>query len=362
MTHSNLYAESADDIIVAPGVPIIKAVEVLASAHKRIVLVADDQRRLLGVLADADIRYAILNKIDFQSAVENIMVKNPITVRASVAAGDVLRLMEQHQCYEIPVLDDDGCIVGVHLIDRLLTKVPGRRRGGTAVIMAGGLGTRLRPLTDFTPKPLIPIGDKPILFILLDRLIEAEFSTIYITLNYMGDAIREAIAKEPRFVGAVSFIEEGAPLGTAGALSLIPERPEESFLVINGDLLTGVAMQELLHFHAFEENAVTVALKEQRDQSPYGVADLEGTRIVRIQEKPVRTEFVNTGLYAVHPSVLDHIPKDEFMNMTDVVDKMLAENIRVGGFPVHEYWLDIGEPKNLKKANEDFPKYFDKKD
>ncbi len=362
MTHPDLYPESADDIIVAPGVPIIKAVEVLAEAHKRIVLVADDRRRLLGILTDADIRYALLKKVDFQAPVEDIMVTDPVTVRASMAASDVLRLMEHHQCYEIPVLDEDDRIVGVHLIDKLLNQAPGRRRGGIAVIMAGGLGTRLRPLTDSTPKPLIPVGDKPILFILMDRLLEAEFSTIHITLNYKGEAIREAIAREPRFDGAVSFIEEGEPLGTAGALSLIPERPDESFLVINGDLLTGVAMKELLHLHAFEDNAVTVALKEQRDQSQYGVAELEGTRIVRIEEKPVRTEFINTGLYAVHPSVLDHIPKDRFMNMTDVVDKLLAANARVGGFPVHEYWLDIGEPKSLKKANEDFPKFFDKPD
>lgn len=362
MTYSDLQPQPADDIIVGPGVPIIKAVEVLAGAHKRIVLVADDQGGLLGVLADADIRYAILKKIDFQAPVEEIMVTDPITVRDTTPPGDVLRLMEQHQVYEIPVLDDDKRIVGVHLIDKLLTQVPEPRRGGTAVIMAGGLGTRLRPLTDSTPKPLIPVGDRPILFILLDRLIEAEFSTIYITLNYKGEAIREAIAGERRFEGAVTFVEETEPLGTAGALSLIPEAPQDSFLVINGDLLTGVAMKELLHFHAFEENAVTVALKEQRDQSPYGVADLEGTRIVRIQEKPVRTEFINTGLYAVHPSVLDHIPKGQFMNMTDVVDKLLADSHRVGGFPVHEYWLDIGEHKSLKKANEDFPKYFNKPD
>ena len=218
------------------------------------------------------------------------------------------------------------------------------------MIMAGGLGSRLLPLTEHTPKPLIEVGGQPILFSILDRMISADYTNIFITLNYRGDQIREAIAAEPGYAGHVEFIEETKPLGTAGALKLIRKSLEHPVLVMNGDLLTNTAFDELRLFHTRERNVVTVALKEKQIEIPYGIAEMDGSRITNMCEKPKLPFFVNAGVYVVEPIVFSRIPEDTKWDMTDVIDDLLTAKLRVGGFPIHEYWIDIGEIEQLNQA------------
>jgi len=344
-------------LMVAPDLSITEAIERLNSAHKRVILVVDGESHLAGLLSDSDVRHAIINNVNFQRPVSDIMIRRPVTVRGDLPDQEVIRIMEQTHCFQIPILDADGKVVGIHLINELLKTRPDSNYR-TAVIMAGGIGSRLSPLTDNIPKPLLKVGDQPILFTVLDQLRHAGFDDLYVSVNYKAEMIRDALKKEPRFADRVQFIEEDKPLGTAGALTRIPTRPNESFLVMNGDLLTGVALEEIMNFHAHQQNLITVAVKEEQYQMPYGIVEMEGTRITGLKEKPQQTVFVNCGVYAVSHLVLDRIPQNTFWDMTDVIDDLQRARLRVGGFPIHEYWLDIGQHDQLIKARDDYSAKF----
>lgn len=347
---------SIAQILVAPDLPIIEAVEVLNNGHLRIILIVDRENHLLGVVTDSNIRRAILEKIDFRNPIFRIMVTSPVTAKFGTGDEEIQDLMERTGIHEIPLVDADGCIQGLRLVDEIIQKPESGSK--VAVIMAGGLGTRLRPLTDDRPKPLLQVGDKPILFTLLDQLVAAEFDLIYLTLNYKADMIIDAVNEVPYYAERVRYVHEQERLGTAGALSLLPERPSQPFLVLNGDLLTKVGFNELLRFHSFERNLITMALKEERFTIPYGVATVEGTRVVSLKEKPDHLAFINAGVYVVDPVVLDRIEAGKYLDMPDVVDGLISANLRVGSFPIHEYWLDIGQPEQLQAAQAEFEKHF----
>jgi NDP-sugar pyrophosphorylase family protein len=282
------------------------------------------------------------------------MVADPVTVGPDTPVDEVIELMRSTTLYQIPVVDAERHLLDLHLLETLNAQ----RTERVAVVMAGGLGVRLRPLTDTLPKPLLEISGRPILFILLDQLLSQGFNRVWVTVNYLREKIADAIAAEPRYTNVVRLVHEEERMGTAGALSLLPERPRNPFLVVNADLLTKVPMGELLRFHLMERNQLTVALKEERFTVPYGVAALEGTRVLRMDEKPSMTFFLNTGVYAVAPEVLDRIPAGQFYDMPDVVNALLKDGKRVGCFPVHEYWLDIGLPSQLERAGSDYDRHF----
>jgi dTDP-glucose pyrophosphorylase len=360
MTSAFQVADLVRSLIVRSSTPIMEVVEALNRNHKRIILVADDDYKLLGVVGDPDIRHAVLENVDFHRPVEEIMITTPVTVSPDTPRSNVLSLMEKTHCYQIPVTDQENRICDVLFVNDLLSQRDSPSTGPRiAIVMAGGLGQRLRPLTENTPKPLLKLGERPILFVILDQLLSAGIDKIYISLNYRGDQIREEVAAARRFKDIVFFLDEDKKLGTGGALNLLPERPTDSFLVINGDLLTNVMIEEMLRFHEFERNIVTVGVKEHSMKIPYGVVDVEGTRITGMREKPDHAFYINGGVYVVDPMVLDRISRDEFINMTDIVASLLESKLRVGCFPIHEYWLDIGEPDALKQAQSDYQKYFD---
>lgn len=354
-------AENLKNLMVPPDITISEAVNRIFAAHKRVILVVDEETRLLGLMSDSDIRHAIVNNVDFQRPVSDVMIRRPITVLADTSDQEVLRVMEQTHCFQIPILDAERKVVGIHIINELL----GMRTANhsrTAVIMAGGIGSRLAPLTDNIPKPLLTVGDQPILFTVLDSLRKAGFDDLFVSVNYKAQMIRDALENEPRFVGQIQFIEEDKPLGTAGALARLPVTPSESFLVMNGDLLTNVALEEIMNFHAHQQNMITVAVKEEQFQIPYGIVEMEGTRITGLKEKPQHTFFVNSGVYAVSPLVLERIPANTFWDMTDIIDDLHKARLRVGGFPIHEYWLDIGRHDQLEQANAEYSKNFENSD
>lgn len=343
-----------DDILIAPETPIERALAVLNDAHRRIVMVVDADRRLLGVATDSNFRRAMLERLDFSRPVADIMTRAPITATSDMTSSQVLHLMERSHCHELPVLDGNGVVQGLVSIEELLSR---RRQVGprVAVVMAGGKGERLRPITESIPKPLVEVGGRPILFTILDQLMAAEFDIVYLAVNYMAEAIERAVAAQPAYAGLIRYLREESRLGTAGALSLLPEPPPGPFMVMNGDLLTNINYAEMLRFHGHEQNALTVALREEKVRIPYGVAQLEGTRIVALREKPEYTHFVNTGVYVAEPSALALLRHGAHADMTTLIDRAIAAGQRVGCFPVHEYWLDIGVPSQLKQAEKDFP-------
>lgn len=349
--------EELKNILVPPEMAIFEAVKRLNDAHKRIILIADEKSRLLGVVTDSNVRHAVLVKSDLTQPVSSIMVRNPVTVKPDTPILNVLTLMERTQAYQIPVVDDNGTILGAHFVDEILRE-RGERGERTAVIMAGGMGTRLLPMTADLPKPLIQVGSQPILFTVLDQLLAARFDRVYITVNYLAEKIENAVKNEQRYTGLVRFVHEEQRLGTAGALKLLPEIPAESFFLMNGDLLTTVAINEMMSFHQFERNIITVGTKQTQVEVPYGVVNTEGTRVTSLSEKPIYNYFISTGIYIVDPIVVERLPENQAYDMTDAINDILGSELRVGCFPIYEYWQDIGRPHELDQARNDFDDHF----
>lgn len=337
-------------IVLSPKDSIQEAVRVLHEGHQRIALIVENAK-LLGVLADGDIRRALLRGISFDSPVSGIMVRKPVVVDEGTPDDDVLRLMRRTTCYEVPVVNGEGCVVGLRKIDEIL----GRRdqeSGIEAVVMAGGLGTRLLPLTQDTPKPLVPVGGKPILFSLLDRLRSAGFCYVQLALNYKADMIKSAI-EQGGYDDWVGFIEEHDQLGTAGALSLMDRVPKRSFFVMNADLLTNVDFSAMHRYHRSEQNDITCAVREVTMEIPHGVVTLNGTGIESLEEKPVQTYFANAGIYVLEPDILEFMTPGAPRDMPDLINDAIFRGRRVESFPVHEYWIDVGNHDHLKRAKQD---------
>lgn len=340
-------------ITIGPELPIQDAVRVLDRGGHQIVIVADPATgRLLGTVTDYDIRHAILRHLDFSKPVRDIMHTDPVVGSADMSAADAGAFLRAHSVAQLPLLDKAGRVTDI-VFDETFTNLNALTAETIAVVMAGGLGKRLRPLTVTTPKPLLHVGDQPILFSLIDQILFEGFRSVYVTLNYKSEMIVNAIRDKAEYHKRVRFVSERKALGTAGSLSLLPERPAHPFVVLNADLLTNLSFKALLRHHRLDKNAITMAVKRETMVIPYGVADLEGSRIVAIREKPNHSYFINTGVYVVDPEVLDFIPLDTFTNMTDVVDRVIADGHRVGSFPVHEYWLDIGNHEHYARAQED---------
>jgi dTDP-glucose pyrophosphorylase len=345
-----------EKLVLSPELSIIDAVAKLEDAHRRVVLVVNDDGVLLGLVTDQDIRRAVLAGIDFSLPVMNIATRHPIVAPPSASDAEILNLMRNKHCYQIPIVDHHYRLHGIRFLEDLIQS--DKREPQVAVVMAGGFGSRLKPLTDNTPKSLIEVGGQPILFTILDQLLVAGFERIWITLNYLGPMIREAVGRLPKYAPHVRFVEELARLGTAGSLSLIPERPAGSFLVMNGDLLTTVSFGGMMEFHRYETNAVTMAAKQEIFTIPYGVAELEGTRVKHLREKPSMSFFLNAGIYVVEPDVLTLVEPGKPLDMPDLIEGLVADGRRVGCFPVHEYWLDVGVPEQLERANSDYIEVF----
>jgi dTDP-glucose pyrophosphorylase len=334
-------------ICISPKMSIKEAVKALNDGQQKIVMIVEPDGKLLGIVADSDIRRAILNGIPFDYPVEKIMVTNPVVSSPVMNDKEVLSLMGKSGCYEIPVLDSNRKVVDLKSIDLLLDQKP---QHAEIVIMAGGLGTRLKPLTDVKPKPLITIAGKPILFILLDQLIMAGFQKITITINYKAEMIKEAINAIPGYSDLVQFIEEKERMGTAGALSLLEKTPDSPFFVMNADLLTKVDFSAMLRFHKIEKNQITIAVREEFFQIPFGVLDLNNREVLGIKEKPSHTYFVNAGIYILDPVILSKPFENTFYDMPDLINDSIASGKKVGSFPIHEYWLDIGRHDELRHA------------
>ncbi len=337
--------------VVSPETPIFEAIRVLNEEHFEIVLVSDTDGNLLGIVCDPDVRRAVLNRVPMESPVSNIMVKKPVVAFKSNSDREIMELMKRTSAHQIPVIDFKGKLCGLKIITDYLAPRPIENK---VVLMSGGLGTRLRPITESIPKPLVEVNGKPILFILMDSLMDAGFQDITLSINYKGEMIKNAVAGQVRYQNAVSYIEETRRLGTAGALSLLEERPLNSLFVINSDIITALDYKAMMDFHRACDNDITMAVREEKYQIPYGVVQVEGSKVTQIQEKPEQKFFINSGIYLIKPEVIDLIPKDQYFDMPSLIKKALGLGLHVGSFPVHEYWMDIGRPTELQKARDDW--------
>lgn len=341
--------------LIKPTCSICDAIKGIDANSMQIVIVVDEQRRLLGTVTDGDIRRGILNGISLNESVQKIMNKTPIIAGVNEERKSILAIMKSKGIHQIPVVDDDGHIKGVEILDIIIQSC---KRDNPVIIMAGGLGSRLSPLTDNCPKPLLKIGAKPILEIILDNFIEYGFNKFYIAVNYKYEMIEEYFGDGSKFDVEITYIREDRKLGTAGALGLLDEKFSTPILVMNGDLLTKVNFDHLLNFHMMGSAYATICVRDYNFQIPYGVVKIENHRLIGIEEKPSHHFFVNAGVYVFEPGVLEIIPKDMVFDMPHLLDKVIEFKKDITVFPIREYWLDVGHIDDFERAKGEYNKYF----
>ncbi|MBY0518470.1 MAG: nucleotidyltransferase family protein [Bacteriovoracaceae bacterium] len=335
---------------------IFNAIKFITEQGTQFAIIVDDSMKLKGVITDGDIRIGILRSLDLQSSVTNIMNKNPKILQVGYEHGQLIKLLNKFKIKQLPIVDKDMKVVDVYLNNKE-TFIENERRN-PVVLMAGGLGSRLGELTSNCPKPLLKVGNKPILEIILENFIEYGFKNFYFSVNYMSDQIEQYFKDGSDWGVSISYIKETVKLGTAGGLGLADFDRDEPIIIMNGDLLTKVNFSQLLDFHEKSKSDGTMCVRKYDFQVPYGVIETDGDSIQKIIEKPIHAFFVNAGIYVLNPKFLDYIKQGEYMDMPTLFDlaKTKMKNLKV--FPIHEYWLDIGRLEDFEKAQVDFKVFF----
>ena len=343
-------------LLVSPNNSIQEVMTCIDRNAKGIALVVDKKRRLLGTVTDGDLRRAILARVNFESPVSELLTHKssspypkPVTAPVGTDRPTLLQLMQKHRVRHVPLLDSAGRVVDLATLDELLPDpvLPVR-----AVIMAGGFGTRLHPLTEQLPKSMLPVGDRPLMERIINQLRQAGIQRVSVTTHHMSEKIVEHFGDGSDFGVELNYITEDRPLGTAGALGLM-KAPQEPMLVINGDILTQVNFRAMLDYHREHKADLTVAVRKYDLDVPYGVIESDGSFVQGLTEKPSFSFFVNAGIYLLESAVHHYIPNGQHFDMTDLIQRLLEEKRPVANFPIVEYWLDIGQPADYDQAQKD---------
>jgi len=342
--------------LVSPETSIHDTIQTIDRSAMQIALVVDANGKLLGTVTDGDIRRAILKGIALSEPIHLVMNAQPVSLSQHTSAEHILFTMKKSGRHQIPVVDGDGKLVHLAVLDNYLHPF---ERPNAVVLMAGGLGTRLRPLTDDYPKPLLKVGNKPVLQTIIENFRDQGFCRFYLSVNYKADMIEHYFGQGENFGVKIEYLHEKQRLGTAGALSLLPVMPQEPIIVMNGDLLTKVDYRHLLDFHHEHHAKATMCVREYDFQVPYGVVSIDHHRILGIQEKPIHKFFVNAGIYVLEPEVLPAIPTGDYFDMPTLFEKIIAQGGETVVFPIREYWIDIGQMADLERANSEFCEVFE---
>lgn len=333
---------------------IKEALQVIDAGAMKIALVLDDENYLLGTLTDGDIRRGLLGGLSLDDSIESIIFENSTVCGINDSREEILKIAMEKKLYCIPIVDEKGKVVGIEEVDDLLKPESFSNR---VVLMAGGLGTRLRPLTDEVPKPLLQVGDKPILETIINGFAKYGFTNIVLSVSYKAEMIEEHFGDGSKFGVNIEYIYEDKRMGTAGALSLMREKLSEPFFVMNGDLLTNINFEEMLEYHLSHNAIATMGVREYDFQVPYGVVSVEGHSILSIDEKPIHNFFVSGGVYVLSPDVLEVIP-DAYYDMPTLFEKLIEEKKKTISFPIRDYWLDIGQMSDFHRANAEYHEVF----
>lgn len=337
--------------IIPPDAPIKNAILAIQNSGYQIALVVEDEDRLIGTVTDGDVRRGLLKGFLMSQPAIEIANRKPRTARLDTPAQEILALLNKYVLRQLPLISPENRLAGIAHVDQIKEQATNPKN--TVVLMAGGFGKRLRPLTSNTPKPLLSVGDKPLLEAILDSFIHYGFGSYYISVNYLAESIVEHFGDGSRWGIDIEYLREEDPLGTAGALRLLPKHPELPVIVMNGDLITRVNFNELLRYHEETGAAGTMCVREYDMEVPFGVVELEGNRIRGIDEKPVHRFFVNAGIYVISPQAFDLIPEQGKFDMTSLFTAIAEKNWAASAFPVHEYWLDVGRLDDFERARAD---------
>jgi len=332
--------------------------EVMVSIDRNsggIVFVVDQKRCLVGSISDGDVRRAILKGIQLDVPIKHLLDegakvdRRPVAAQNGTTGAELLRMMNEHSVRQIPIVNAEWQVLDIAFLSDLVKdyELPLR-----AVIMAGGYGVRLRPLTDELPKPMLPVGGQPLLQHTIEQLKKSGFSRVDLTTHYKANVIADHFGDGRDFGLQIEYIHEDSPLGTAGALREV-EGCDGPLLVMNGDILTQLNFRALMDYHRDHKAFLTVGVRQYQVQVPYGVIECDGTAVTGISEKPKLSFFVNAGIYLLDPRARNYIPGGQRFDMTDLMQRLVQEGCPVVSFPIVEYWLDIGSPLDYEQAKQD---------
>ena len=327
-----------------------QAIHNLNEVAIKIVLVVNELGELEGTICDGDIRRALLKGLDLDSSITSIIHRNAFVAPPELGRDLVMQLMVANKVYQIPVVDEKHHIVGLHTWDEI--SLPSARPN-IMVIMAGGMGTRLRPYTNNCPKPLLEVAGKPMLEHIIDRAKLEGFSRFVLAIHYLGGMIEDYFGNGNRLGVEINYLRENSPLGTAGALGLLEPKPDTPFVVANGDVITDIRYGGMLDFHVRHAAAATMAVRIHEWQHPFGVVNTEGVEIIGFEEKPIARSRINAGVYVLDPTALGALTANVHCDMPTLFERLRAKAQRTVAYPMHEPWLDVGRPDDLKKANKE---------
>jgi dTDP-glucose pyrophosphorylase len=331
------------------------ALQVIDTASTQMALVVDDQRRLLGAISDGDVRRALISGQGLDDCVTSVMNSTPTCARASDSKEAIHALMRRHGFRQVPILDDSARLVGLETLDDFIHT---RARNNWVVIMAGGLGSRLQELTAHTPKPMLKVGERPLLDTIIESFVDHGFGRFYLAVNYKAEQIEEYFGDGSRLGVQIEYIKERQRMGTAGALSLLPEIPSEPFIVTNADLLTKVDFGQFVDKHIEHQADATMAVRDYEMQVPFGVVRETEGRIEAIEEKPIQRFTVSAGMYVLSPHVLELVPRETFFDMPTLFEHAYQKGLNARCHRIHGYWLDIGRMPDYERANLEYFEVF----
>lgn len=342
-------------IATFPSSTIREVIQIIDKNSTQIALIINEKSQLIGVVTDGDVRRGLLKGVNLDNSVELIMNTNPIFASMEDSKDQIWSLMKSKLIHQIPIVDEENRVVDVLFLEDFIQP---KFKDNWVVLMAGGLGNRLKPLTDSCPKPLLKVGHKPILETIIENFNEQGFNNFYISINYKAEMVKEYFRDGSRWGIKLNYIHEYKRMGTAGGLGLLPEKPSQPLIVMNGDLLTKVNFGKLLNFHLKQNTVATMCVREFEFQVPYGVAKIIDNQLIDIEEKPVQLFFVSAGIYVINPEVLELIPKDTSLDMPELFKKLIKLRKGVAVFPIREYWMDIGQIGDYEKANLEYGEQF----
>ena len=347
--------KSYKNILLKQTSTIKEALKIIDSGAMQIALVIDKNEKLLGTLTDGDIRRGLLNNLTLESSIETIIFKTPTICKIDDTKEKIIEIAVLKKLHQVPIVDNNGRLVGIEEIDELLKP---KTKTNKVVLMVGGLGTRLISRKDIITMPMLKVGNKPILETIIGNFKKYGFINIVLCVSYKAEIIEKYFKDGSEFGVNIEYIHENKRMGTAGALSLIRGKLDESFFVMNGDLLTNINFENMMQYHLQNNSIATMGVREYDFQVPYGVVNVDGGNILSIEEKPVHKFFVSGGVYVLSSDVLDFIPNDEFYDMPTLFEKVIECKMKSISFPIHEYWLDIGQIEEFEKANNEFYEVF----
>lgn len=332
---------------ISPDASLIECMRIMDHAGTGIALAVDSELSLIGTVSDGDIRKALLKGFPLDSTVFPHINRKCFHVLPTVPRVEVLDIMQARRFEQVPIVDEHGKVLGLHLLHDMLGNIS---RPNWAVVMAGGKGMRLQPLTEKIPKPMIRVAGRPLLERIILHLVSYGIRRIFLSVNHLAQVIEDYFEDGLKYGTKIEYLREDDPLGSGGAISLLPGIPEQALLVMNGDLIVDVNFADMIEFHGQNDFYATMGVYSYFHQVPFGCVEIQDNRLAGLEEKPVLEKMVNAGIYVLSPQAVSAIPKNTYFPITTLFEDALKNNLVCGTFSVEKEWLDIGSPQQLRQA------------